>query len=956
MEPVKRDPYKLVGTKLDRYLIQEVAGGGGMGVVYRAQHEITKGVVAIKVLRPDSPLNNDAGVSMFFEEAVKTVSLNHPAIVKVIGADYTPDGLAFMVMEWLDGLTLSDELYRQQVLPIERVADLLDQICNAVAFAHGKNIIHRDLKPGNIMLVTDGSGEETIRVLDFGIAKAMDNTVGTNTRIAGSYYYISPEQTVAQGRIDRCTDIYSLGVMLYQMLTGKVPFEANTDGQIIDMHRSLDPLPLRQVNPDIPLGIEEVVLKALAKQAGDRYQTATELARAFRHAAQLASGAIILECSDEHDGSPVATAAIYLNGKHAGQTDVNGRWQQNGLTPKKYMVEVEAPRYERWHLSENLAAREEITIPAKLKRQPKGELVISCGVAGVEVEFDGAKVGKTDSTGRLYLESVNAGSHTLRLTHSQYLPLESNIEIAVWQQALAALTLTERPRRQFGKQLWQKVKGASDTLTDKFRSTTPIESGVVKLSLEEPAPPPTSEPFDATAPTELLKDAPVPAAAAPDVYATLVEMPQGIAPEPETPLRSCDQCGNQLPITLRFCTECGAALTSKPAESSDPPTDNAPSLSAETASPATQEESPRQPEKEPSPSISEYETMPLTSEALPYVTLTAPRTAKSGHKKLWIGVACVLAGLAGIAAWIITSATPEVSEPTSFDLMLRISPLESQVTIDSQSAQTTDSTGTLKLSGLIAGQTIVVRKPCYEPETLTAQPSDKSAVEITLRKQTREGMVCLPGGKLSFGRRDASGKESVETVELTLPPFWMDVTEVTRGQYARFLKENPSSRKPEWWNDGNLSDEQALLPANDIRWSDAQAYALHYGKRLPTEAEWEFAARGGNQDRLYSWGDGFDQEKANTGGKPKLVAVTQFSPNEFGLFGLTGNVWEWTEDQFDGNPHPRNPACPECKILRGGSYLDSPENSSNYFRYPFRPESGRNYSGIGFRCVSQLPQ
>src|SRR5262245_22781264 len=113
MASVQRDPYKLIGTRLDRYLIQEVAGGGGMGAVYRAQHEITKGAVAIKVLRPDTPLSDQAGVSMFFEEAVKTVSLNHPSIVKVIGADYTQDGLAFMVMEWLDGHTLDDEMYRK---------------------------------------------------------------------------------------------------------------------------------------------------------------------------------------------------------------------------------------------------------------------------------------------------------------------------------------------------------------------------------------------------------------------------------------------------------------------------------------------------------------------------------------------------------------------------------------------------------------------------------------------------------------------------------------------------------------------------------------------------------------------------------------------------------------------------------------------------------------------------
>lgn len=645
MESVKRDPYRLIGTKLDRYLIQEVAGGGGMGVVYRAQHEITKGVVAIKVLRPDSPLNNEAGVSMFFEEAAKTVSLNHPSIVKVIGADYTPEGLAFMVMEWLDGHTLSDELYRHQTLPIERVADLLDQICNAVAFAHGKNIIHRDLKPGNIMLVTDESGEESIRVLDFGIAKAMDNTVGTNTRIAGSYYYISPEQTVALGRIDRCTDIYSLGVMLYQMLTGKVPFEANTDGQIIDMHRSLDPIPLRQVNPAIPLGVEEVVLKALAKQAADRYQTATELARAFRHAAQLAAGAIILECRDEHDGASVTTATVYLNGRHAGQADRNGRWQQDGLTPRKYLIEVEAPRYERWHLSESLDAREEITIPVALKRQPKGELVISCGVAGVEVELDGAKIGKTDASGRLYLESVNAGSHTLRLTHSQYLPAESIVEIGVWEQALAALTLTERPRRQFGKQLLQKLRGASSPLPGAtpaapIRRAEPVQS--------ESA---TSNKSKASAPTEIVSQAPT------------------VDPLPPTPAQvaiatqSCPRCQSTMPAGLKFCTECGAALIASEATTEK----NYDTQALVPDNPIQTIEEP--PAEEPFPSALPE---PAEKDFLPYVTLPPTHTPpKTRSKTLWIVLGSAAVFLL-LVAWIVASRshapTEIVAAPTATPL------------------------------------------------------------------------------------------------------------------------------------------------------------------------------------------------------------------------------------------------------------------------------------------------
>src|SRR5262245_64219142 len=121
----KRDPYKLVGAKLERYEIQELIGIGGMGVVYRAQHEITKAKVAIKILRPDLTISNEEGVGFFFEEATKTVSLQHPMIVKVINADYTPDGSAYMVMEWLDGRTLEQEMKEEGVPTLQRVSDLL---------------------------------------------------------------------------------------------------------------------------------------------------------------------------------------------------------------------------------------------------------------------------------------------------------------------------------------------------------------------------------------------------------------------------------------------------------------------------------------------------------------------------------------------------------------------------------------------------------------------------------------------------------------------------------------------------------------------------------------------------------------------------------------------------------------------------------------------------------------
>ena len=465
----RRDPYKLVGEKLERYEIQELIGIGGMGAVYRAQHEITKAKVAIKVLRPDLTISNEEGVGFFFEEATKTVALQHPMIVKVLNADYTPDGSAYMVMEWLDGRTLEQEMKGQGAFSLQRVIVLLEQIAEAVAYAHRKRIIHRDLKPSNIMLLREENGEESIRVLDFGIAKVLSTTIGigTNTRVAGTSYYISPEQTIAHSPIDQSADIYSLGVILYQMLTGQVPFEADTEGQVMDMHRSILPRPLREIRPDIPQAIEDVVLKALSKRPLDRFQTATDFARAFRQAANVTLSELVAQCVDATSGVAISQAEVYLNGRYEGRTSADGWWRKGDMTPRQYLIEVESPRYVRFNRSVDLQPNEELTVVAKLERKQIGELIVSCDTPDAGVEIAGRLVGKTDQNGRFYLQSIDAGSYTVKVSHPQYLPAETTVTVEVWKQAYAPFQLEIRPRRD----LLESVKRTTGLVVERSRAS-----------------------------------------------------------------------------------------------------------------------------------------------------------------------------------------------------------------------------------------------------------------------------------------------------------------------------------------------------------------------------------------------------------------------------------------------------------------------------------------------------
>src|SRR5262245_30413752 len=561
---LRRDPYKLVGVKLERYEIQELIGIGGMGAVYRAQHEITKAKVAIKILRPDLTISNEEGVGFFFEEATKTVSLNHPMIVKVLRADYTSDGSAYMVMEWLDGRTLDQEMKKHGAFSLQRVIVLLEQIADAIAYAHRKRIIHRDLKPSNIMLVREENGEESIRVLDFGIAKVLSTTIGigTNTRVAGTSYYISPEQTIAHSPIDQSADIYSLGVILYQLLTGQVPFEADTEGQVMDMHRSTLPRPLREIRPDIPQAIEDVVLKALSKRSLDRFRTATDFARAFRQAASLTLSELVAQCVDATSGAAVSQAEVYMNGKYEGRTGGDGWWRKGDMTPRQYLIEVESPRYVRFNRSIDLQPNEELTVVAKLERKQIGELIISCNAPNASVEIAGKVAGETDQNGRFYLESIAAGSYAVRLSHPKYLPAETTVTVEVWKQTYAPLQLEIRPRRD----LLEPVKRTTRSLAKRWRDSvstasakTSANTGGSTATTKIAAPTPAKTSSNAGRSTAKPRRDSVSTTSLP-ARRSAASWLWGKRWRGLVSTRTCGACGAQVSSTMRFCIGCGAQL------------------------------------------------------------------------------------------------------------------------------------------------------------------------------------------------------------------------------------------------------------------------------------------------------------------------------------------------------------------------------------------------------------
>jgi len=265
---------KYIGKKLDgRYEIKELIGVGGMANVYMAYDTIEERTVAVKILR-DEFLTNEEFLRRFKNESKAISVLSHQNIVKIHDVSFS-DKVHSIVMEYIDGITLKDYIEQQKVLNWKETVHFTIQILRALQHAHDKGIIHRDIKPQNIMLLQDG----TIKVTDFGIARFTRSETRTITdKAIGSVHYISPEQAYGKP-VDGRSDIYSVGIMLYEMLTGRLPFEADSPVSVALQQIQVNAIKPREINQDIPIGLEQITLKAMEKDIDKRFHSAAEILR-----------------------------------------------------------------------------------------------------------------------------------------------------------------------------------------------------------------------------------------------------------------------------------------------------------------------------------------------------------------------------------------------------------------------------------------------------------------------------------------------------------------------------------------------------------------------------------------------------------------------------------------------------------------------------------------------------
>jgi serine/threonine-protein kinase len=253
------------GETVGSYEIREQLGSGGMGVVFRAVDRRLHRPVALKFL-PESVGTDQQLRQRFFQEAKAAASLDHTNICTIYGIEQAPDGRLFLVMPFYDGETLQGRI-RRGTLPLPEALDYARQIAGGLGHAHAAGIVHRDIKPANVAITRDG----VVKILDFGIAKVADASLTRTGMVLGTLAYMSPEQAAGEKQVDQRTDLWALGVVLYEMLAGRRPFAQDTIAALFHAVQAQEPTPLQELRPDVSAGLQQVVTRLLQKEREQRY-------------------------------------------------------------------------------------------------------------------------------------------------------------------------------------------------------------------------------------------------------------------------------------------------------------------------------------------------------------------------------------------------------------------------------------------------------------------------------------------------------------------------------------------------------------------------------------------------------------------------------------------------------------------------------------------------------------
>lgn len=888
-----------------RYQLDRRLGQGGMGAVFKARHIFLKTQHAIKVILPDLVGNDPTLVTRFRQEAMAAAAIRHPNIIAVTDFGVVNGTTPFLVMEFVEGRSLHDILGEEGRLAPQRALDIISGIAAGLSAAHRQGIVHRDLKPLNVMLRNDAeSVNESVKLLDFGLAKIKStDLLGSfvavqTTGLMGSPFYMAPEQW-SDEEPDARSDIYSLGIILYQMLAGEVPFKGGSIPSIMSKHLTSPPPSLASRGVSVSPAVEAAVRHALEKEPANRPHSVEAFVAELREAVHAANA----ETARLPEPLPAPTGFDTISiAPHAPQTAHDG---DDAGRPFAEAISGQ-------EVGDVTAATNEVEGATGSVESATGRIEDDTGAIEGGSLIEGRAVTHVrDASPRepeAPAEAVGADTReafqeTGELTGTGSLeepPTSQEPRIFQEPRAFQDPQILQEPRAAEPRDLEEargfeaqtEEQGASDVrsevLEEGAREVAPVGRQVAPA---EPASAPVVPQVAPVEPRATTGDEASPdneEASLPevesgefDIFDSSAEIgertriaPQAHAEAAQASVLADEETRLRLAQHLGMDAHAGATRqTTSVAETGNARQREAAQASPAFAAPASETNAPR---------------------------AGAPAAPVNSASRV-LAIALLLVVLAGAGMGSAYYFWLKKGAPNS-------------------SANAADSTRANALAG--------------EAQQAGNGPARRSQPDF----------IELPGGPFSIGRKDVpplNGSHSVAYLthiysqwpahEVNIAPFAIDRTEVTHAEYAEFIKATGHA-PPAYWNEGGsqpAGDERE--PVRSVSFEDAQAFAAWRSQRdgvqyrLPTEEEWEYAARGGDASRLFPWGAEWAEGRANINFQSvKPVGSFPQGQTPQGVQDMIGNVWEWTSSEasiYKGNNRMKLPSQDAGKaVIRGGSY------------------------------------
>ncbi len=999
----------LLGQTLGSYRLERLLGRGGMGQVYLARDLHLGRVVAIKVI--ESRLReNTAYHERFAREARSIAAWSHPNIIQIYEAG-EQDGLSYFVMEYLQGDTLRDLLNRYAaqgaLLPHDEIIRIGLSLAHALDYAHHRGVIHRDIKPANILL----AGGRVV-LMDFGLA--LDASLGSQGEVLGSAHYIAPEQARRSSEAVPQSDLYSLGIILYQMLTGSLPFDDPSPTSLAVQHLILPPPSPRAINPAINARTEAVLLKALSKDPALRYASGEALMSALADAIQRPAEVVELPPLPPEAGELAAAPADPLIGRQIYEFVLERMLGRGGMARvylgrdtrlnRSVAIKIIDPSYQaddsyahRFEREAQTIARLEHPNIVRLYRYGEADGLLFIAMQYVEGEDLRTRLQRgalpPQEILRITRDLCAALDylHVSGVIHRDLTPanviLDETGRAILTDFGLALLTEQGTAGEIFGSPYYIAPEQAISSAKAVPQSDI-YALGVILYQMFT-----GQVPFDSPQPMEVallhMIQTPVPPS----------QVHPGISPEVDSLiLRAMAKDPKDRPAN-------GAALARELALALGEPDGMTLSAASSRTLPVPPKPDPAAP---PSPLSALRRLPPRALYALLVVCLLASslivRQVLTSAQFFVAGYLPLLTASPGPAlsptAWLRSSATPSPATATPSAVHTSTRPISTRVS-PSATLPSPTALATPEAAATVAPPPPASPLPTSTPSA-TTNPLEtptitRTPLSLALRRVDQMPMVLIPAGAFVMGAmdRDTLAETDERPAHLVkLEAFAMDQHEVTVAQYVAFLnligKHAPDAcqgftcvlTKSELfeshilWAGGSVywvEDGYDNWPVNNVTWYGAETYCERMGARLPTEAEWEYAASGYKIERalkrIYPWGD----EKPNPG---RAIFAADFNALQsvdalpegasfFGVLGMAGGVWEWVADAYDEIYYAigpiENPLGPRSgmrtpRVLRGGSWASPDYDLRLTNRRSSDPLAFKEIGNdAGFRCVQSTP-